>query len=473
MGVGRVYLVGAGPGAPDLITLRGYRALCRADLIISDCLLPRTFLDALGIAAGGKRVEWLGDDPNRKRQSEINALMACAAKEGKAVARLKCGDPFVFGRGEEETTFLSRRGVPWEVIPGPSASTAACASAGLPLTRRGCGRSFAVVTARQAGGGVHHDYPRADTLVILMGVAVLDEVASELIRGGWPVETPAALVERATLPWERRASGPLAEIAGIAREAFIKAPAVLVVGQAASQTDVSVARPRILFTGLDPSNFRTLGDVLHWPALHVVREERSWQSLPNVLFRLERQEYEYVIFTSRPAVRCFFEALEAYELDARVVHSAQIVACGAGTALDLRDRGLRADIVPQEPGSQGILNALSASDHERVLLLQGGQAPTALHSALTRRRLNVTRLTPYRAVPNRELARPLPEHDVIYFTSPSGVRAYWDAFGEEAFRSQVWCVGDITLGQVKALGFDGKVVRPHVSEHENATVPAL
>lgn len=232
---GKVYLVGAGPGAPDLISLRGLRALKSAEVILADRLLPRTFLSELGISTAEKLVEWLGDQQAHWPQERINRTMLFHARAGKLVVRLKNGDPFVFGRGDAEAEYLSQQGIAWEVIPGPSACTAALSAVGLPLTRRGKGRSFAVATARLAGGAVPDAFPRADSLVILMGAGVVQQVVGRLLADGWAADTPAALVERATLPGQRRVQGTLEQMPALAQQAAVGAPALLVVGCAASE----------------------------------------------------------------------------------------------------------------------------------------------------------------------------------------------------------------------------------------------
>jgi uroporphyrin-III C-methyltransferase/precorrin-2 dehydrogenase/sirohydrochlorin ferrochelatase len=232
-GTGRVSIVGAGPGAPDLISLRGYRALRTAEVVLIDRLLAPTFLDQLGIPATDKTVEWLGDNRPTWSQAQINERLVLHARGGRHVVRLKGGDPFVFGRGDAEIEHLDEQGIAWEVIPGCTSATAVLTAAGFPLTRHARGRSFAVATARVAGGGLPDAFPKADSLVILMGVGVLAPVVRRLLADGWPLETPAALVERGTLPGERRVTGPLSDLASLAARAGAASPALIVIGEGA------------------------------------------------------------------------------------------------------------------------------------------------------------------------------------------------------------------------------------------------
>ncbi|MFW6107869.1 MAG: uroporphyrinogen-III C-methyltransferase, partial [bacterium] len=363
---GSVILIGAGPGSPDLITLRGLRALRRADLVVIDKLLSPDFLDELGVA--GPETVWLGADETRRSQDEINRLLVRAARDGKTVVRLKCGDPFVFGRGGEETDYLDGHGVPWELVPGLTAGTAAPSNAGLALTDRRRGRSFAAATARRAGGEVSDEFPRADSLLIFMGVAALAEVAERLIAGGRPRGTAATVIERATLPWERRVSGPLDRVAGLAEQRGVRSPAMLLVGAVAEQAD---RRPTILYTGLDPANFRALGDIIHWPALCVVRDDEAAAELPAALDGLRERAFDTVVFTSRVGVRSFFRELAAAGLDARSLDGTTVVTAGTGTDRTLREFGVAADIVPDDAGSRGIVRGLAEGPGERVLLVQG------------------------------------------------------------------------------------------------------
>ena len=265
MPAGKVFLIGAGPGSPDLLTVRGLRALREATWIIADSILPEDYLDGLGIAAS-TRVTRLEHGDTRDHYDEIMARMVGAVEQGQIVARLKSGDPFVFGRGCEEIEFLAARSVQWEVVPGISVCTAGATLAALPLTSRDRGRSFAVVTARCSGGGLNRTFPLADSLIVFMGAGVLQEVADGLARDGWAPETPAAILSRVSLAWERRCIGRLEDIAAMAAENHIVSPAIVIVGAAAAGENMLPPRPRILLAGDHPEEYAHLGEVIHWPA---------------------------------------------------------------------------------------------------------------------------------------------------------------------------------------------------------------
>jgi uroporphyrin-III C-methyltransferase/precorrin-2 dehydrogenase/sirohydrochlorin ferrochelatase len=230
---GRVYLVGAGPGDPKLITARGLEVLRRADVVVYDRLVSHALLDE---APPEAELVYAGKAPGGHcmQQEGINALLVQEARAGKTVVRLKGGDPFVFGRGAEEALACAEAGVPWEVVPGVSSVVGVTARAGIPLTTRGYGGSFAVATAHRAEDGTDpldwEALARMDTLVVLMGVERLGEVVSRLREHGRAVETPIALVENGTLPNERVVEGTLADIVERASRARVRPPAVIVVG---------------------------------------------------------------------------------------------------------------------------------------------------------------------------------------------------------------------------------------------------
>ncbi len=457
---GRVYIVGAGPGAADLISLRGYHALRSADAILIDELIPEDFLEELGIATVDKRIERLGGGKRHWSQEEINRWLVATAATGQTVVRLKGGDPFIFGRGDSEIEALAKHGIPWEVIPGPSAATAVLASAGLPLTRHAQGRSFAVTTARVEGGGVSESLPRADSLVILMGVTVLDQVISRLLAEGWLPETPAAIVERGTLAWERRISGPLSLLSELARQAHIASPALVVIGEAAKTIAAIHRRPTILYTGLDATNFRMLGNVLHWPAQATVPNPEGQRLFPHALTAIRRGNLDWVVFTDKFAVRTFWTALADSRQDARILGGTKIAAVGAETLRQLERHDLWADAAIMEDDIRKVASVLGDLSDQGVLVVQGSHTPRALYGQVEDAGAAVSHLVLNRLLPNPELGRPLPNHDVIYFVSPAGVRAYAKTYGKEAFRREVWCLGQATRQALAARGLSATVVRP-------------
>jgi len=236
---GFVYLVGAGPGDPRLLTLRGAEVLRQADVVIYDRLAPAAVLD---LAPGNAERVYAGKEPGGGTldQDAINALMVERARQGKTVVRLKGGDPFVFGRGAEEALACARAHVPFEVVPGVTSAVAAPAYSGIPLTHRGIAASVAVVTASRASGfeeRLASVAGAADTLVVLMAAARLAEICRELVKAGRDPEEPAALVQWATTSKQRSVISTLASLPGDAEAAGLGPPATLVVGEVVSLAD--------------------------------------------------------------------------------------------------------------------------------------------------------------------------------------------------------------------------------------------
>lgn len=245
---GRAVLVGAGPGDPELITVKGAKALAQADLVVYDRLASPALLDLA--PAGAERV-YVGKEPGRQamRQHEIDALIVGEALTGRTVVRLKGGDPFVFGRGGEELLACTEAGVPVEVIPGVTSAVAAPAAAGIPLTHRGLARSFAVVTASTAHAEDTVDIARmataTDTLVVLMAAGKLAQTCATLIGAGRRAATPAAIVQWAWTDDQRTVIGTLADLPTLAAAANVGPPATLVVGEVVALTDAPGPRARV------------------------------------------------------------------------------------------------------------------------------------------------------------------------------------------------------------------------------------
>jgi uroporphyrinogen III methyltransferase/synthase len=231
-----VYLVGAGPGDPGLLTVRGAELLRRADVVVYDRLVSGELLD---LAPAWAELVYAGKAPGEAAldQDQINGVLISRARDGKDVVRLKGGDPFVFGRGGEEALACARAGVPFQVVPGVSSAVAAPAFAGIPVTHRGLATSFAVITASGAAGAdpdLASAATGADTLIVLMAVGKLDRVCRSLIKAGRPADEPAAVVQWATTSQQRTVTGTLADLAERAVAANIRNPAAMIVGRVVS-----------------------------------------------------------------------------------------------------------------------------------------------------------------------------------------------------------------------------------------------
>ncbi|MGE4286682.1 MAG: uroporphyrinogen-III C-methyltransferase [Phycisphaerae bacterium] len=461
MGKSIVYLVGAGPGSADLITLRGLRAIAASDVVVMDSLLPDDFLEQLGINMANKRLYRLVENGRRMSQDEINTLVLEHALAGKKVARVKTGDPHIFGRGLEEEQFLSERGVPWEYIPGISVFSAGTGLSDMPLTRRSEARSFAVATGRLAGGDVNEKLPYADTLCWFMSVEVFADLAERLIDSGFAPDTPVFIIERGCMPFQRNFFATLSTAPAVSEKEGLRSPAIFVVGEAARKQPIN-GRKRILFTGLDPANFRSMGELINWPVIEIEKtSERA--RLSEVFAQLKSGFFRYVVITSKVSARLLLDAVRASNHDMRLFRGTAVIVAGLGTAQVVSEYGIRADIIPDDIGSAGILSQTEGLDGGNVLIVQSATAPEAMANRISRSLGAVTHLRLHRVVPKAAMPERLPEFDVVYFTCPSGVRAFHERYGEAGFRGEIWSIGDVTRKQIRKFGFDSEVVLPYVS----------
>ena len=375
--VGHVWLVGAGPGDPALVTEGGLAALRRAEVVLYDRLAPPELLDAC--PAEAERID-AGKAPGRvaMSQEEINAALVEHARAGKRVVRLKGGDPFVFGRGGEELETLAAAGIEATVLPGVTSAIAGLATAGIPITHRGVAVSFAVVTghedpAKPAAQARWVELATAvDTLVVLMGVGRLEAIAGALIAGGRPAETPSALVVEATTPRQRVVEAPLGEIAAAAEAGGVHPPALLVVGEVVAlraRIAPALRRPlagrRVLVTRTRRQASRLAealraegAEPLLLPAIEI-RRRAVPEYVQRSLAGLRTRSYAWVVFTSENAVEAYFELLREAGEDARLFAGAQLVAVGGATSRALAARGLAADLVPARASGEGVAEALA------------------------------------------------------------------------------------------------------------------
>jgi len=494
--VGKVWLVGAGPGDPGLVTVRAIEALSQADVVVYDRLANEELLDHA--PAGALRI-FAGKEPRRHAlsQEEINAVLVEHALAGRNVVRLKGGDPFVFGRGGEEAEALATAGVPYEVIPGVSSAIAGPAYAGIPVTHREVASSFAVVTG-------HEDPTRPesridwealargpDTLVILMGIGNLAEIASRLLAGGRPATTPAAIIEQATTPRQRTLVATLGTLARVAEEQHAVAPAVVVVGEVVRLRErlawferkpllgkrVLVTRTREQASGLRQLLAERGAEVIELPALEIVATAPT-ETVRPAIETLARGGYAWTIFTSANGVAAFFRHLDQQGRDARIFAGTRIVAIGPGTAEALRQRGVRADLIPEQHIAEGVLAALASEDlaGSAVLVPRAENARADLVEGLRQRGARVDELRLYVSRPPEApdpaaLARVRAgEIDIATFASSSTVRHLLQLLGGDPAplaRAAIACIGPTTAATARELGLHVDVVA------ERYTIPGL
>jgi uroporphyrinogen III methyltransferase/synthase len=459
-----VHLVGAGPGDPGLLTVRGAEVLRRADVVIHDRLSQSSLLDLA--PAGSERIS-VGKTPKGPStpQDEINRLLVEKGRQHDCVVRLKGGDPFVFGRGGEEAAALAAAGVAFEVVPGITSAVAVPAYAGVPVTHRGVSTSFTVVTGTDAPwASSETDWEAVarvgGTIVILMGVAVRAAIAERLQAGGLPASTPVIATRWGTRPEQVTVRTTLAELGA----APIESPAVIVVGAVADLDlgwfdtrplfgrRVVVTRSRSQASGLAAQLAALGADVLEVPTIDIV-DAADPGALAAAAARLH--EYEWVAFTSANAV----ERLLSHTRDARAFGSARIAAVGAATAGALAARNLVADVVPERFVAEALAEAMPEGTG-RVLLPQADRARDVLASSLAAKGWTVDVVEAYRTVPatlTQAEIEAVRRADAITFTSSSTVTGWLAAAGEGDLPHVVASIGPITSTTLREHGIEPTV----------------
>ena len=470
---GVVYLVGAGPGDPGLVTVKALELVASADVVLHDRLIPASVLDG---ARPEAELIYVGKQPGDggASQERIEQLMVERARLGRSVVRLKGGDPFVFGRGGEEAEVLARAGVEFEVVPGVTSGVAAPAYAGIPVTHRDDASAVAFVTG--------HEDPEKDetaldwdalarfpgTLVLYMGVKNLPRIAESLRAGGRDPKEPAAAIERGTDAAQRTVTATLSELPSAVaarRDAIAWLERRPLHGKR-----VVVTRARAQASGLS-ATLRALGaDVVELPAIRI--EPRL--DAPEVREAVaDLHSYALVCLTSPNGVRLLFEAMAEQGRDARALANATVAAIGPGTAASLREHGVIADVVPQRFVAEALVEALVSVDvHDRpVLVARAAEARDVLPDALAERGARVDVVALYETVredPDPAAIEAAAGADYVTFTSSSTVRNLVAAIGDRFPRSaRVVSIGPITSEAAREAGLE---VRVEAERHDPSGV---
>jgi uroporphyrinogen III methyltransferase/synthase len=455
-----VYLVGAGPGDPGLLTVRAAELIARADVILHDRLIPPGVLEAAPAGAELVYVGKQGGGPQMP-QEQIDRLLVQYGTGGRTVVRLKGGDPFVFGRGGEEALVLRNAGIPYEVVPGITAGIAAPAYAGIPVTHRELASGVAFITGHEDPEKPETalDWPALaafpGTLVFYMGVRALPRIAERLVAGGRPSDEPVAVVERGTLPGQRTVLATLADIAERAAAEHIKAPAITLVGPVAALQEqlawlqtrplhgrtVAVTRARAQASAL-AARLRDLGaDVVEAPA---IRTQALDATLP------DPRGYDLLCVTSPTGAERLFDHLR----DARDLAGVTVAAIGPGTARALRARGVEADVVPERAVAEGLVEALEGIPIRRALIARAAEGRDLLPDALRACGAEVDIVALYETVaePLDEAARAAAAGaDYVLFTSASSVR-FFAAAGGSLDGPRLASIGPATSAELREHG---------------------
>lgn len=470
-----VYLVGAGPGDPALLTLRGAEVLASADVVVYDRLSVTSLLDMA--PADAERIS-VGKQPGgpRTSQAEINSLLVDRGRAGQLVVRLKGGDPFVFARGGEEAAALVAAGVAFEVVPGITSAVAVPAYAGIPVTMRYSSTSFTVVTGHEdpakGEGSVNWEAVAAlgGTVVVLMGAARCRPICDRLVAAGMAPDTPAAAVQWGTRPSQRTLRATLATLADMDPQP----PATIVVGEVAAANlawyenrplfgrRIVVTRAQPQAAGLAAELHRRGAEALELP---VIAFEPPYDLDRLAQAAAEVGSYDWLVLTSPTGVVRFFDQLP----DARSLGGVKVAAIGPGTAAALAERNVVADLVPEQYVAESLLEALSdevGSDWPgRVLIPRAETARNVLPDGLAAAGWDVDVVPAYRTVapaPDPDAAALVADAEVITFTSSSTVTNFVDSYGADIVPEVVATIGPITSETARSLGLE---VAVEASEH--------
>ncbi|HEX4465372.1 MAG TPA: uroporphyrinogen-III C-methyltransferase [Solirubrobacterales bacterium] len=473
---GVVYLVGAGPGDPGLMTARSLALIGSADAIYYDRLIPPGALDG---AREDAELVYVGKAPGVPSvpQEEIGERLIEAARSGKSVVRLKGGDPFVFGRGGEEGEVLREAGVEFELVPGITAGVAASAYAGIPVTHRDDASAVAFITG-------HEDPEKEEsaldwealarfpgTLVFYMGVKRLSDNAAALIAAGRDADEPAAAVERGTMEGQRTVVATLGTLAERAEREQIKAPALIVVGPVVARREslawlerrplygrrVVVTRARAQASGLAKTLGNLGAEVVELPAIRIeptIESDEAKRAVDEI------GDYALIVLTSPNGVRLLFESLRAAGLDARSLAGTTVAAIGPGTARALARSGIAADIVPERFVAESLVEALAAVEvsGKRVLVARAADARDVIPEHLEGRGAEVDVVALYETVreePSPDAVEAALAADYVTFTSSSTVRNLTEALGERFPKeARIVSIGPVTSEAVRDAGLE-------------------
>ena len=482
----KVYLVGAGPGDPALVTLKAVECLRQAEVIIYDYLANEKLLELAPPEAEriyvGKKA-----GAHAMSQDKINSLLV-EKGIGSVVVRLKGGDPFIFGRGGEEAQVVAKAGIDFEIVPGVTSAIAVPAYAGIPLTHRDLASSVAFVTghemAEKENSAIHWDKlaTGVGTLVFLMGVRNIEQIACNLVAAGRATETPVAVIRWGTSADQQTVTGTLGNIAQVTTTAGITPPAIIVVGEVVGlrhQLNWFEQRPlfgkTIVVTRAreQASDFRALlenkgAHCLEFPTIQVVPPE-SWAPLDNAIAQLA--DYDWVIFTSVNGVRFFFHRLREQGEDVRALHGTKLGAIGPKTAASIVERGLRLDLIPSEYRAEAVIDALGDEEvrGKRFLLPRAAKAREILPQKLKDMGGQMDVVTAYETVrpPGKadKIRRLLQEGEItcITFTSSSTVDNFAAMFPEDDLpalvdATAIASIGPITADTVRSYGLSVDIV---------------
>lgn len=477
-----VYLVGAGPGDPGLMTCRGAEVLRECEAVVYDRLGTSGLLEL--VPEDCEKI-YVGKKPgsHSKKQEEINAILIDTAKRYDRVVRLKGGDPFVFGRGGEEVLALQKENIPFQLVPGVTSAVAVPELLGIPVTHRETSRSFHVFTGHTKDGdetSLAHIHPQEGTSLFLMGISHLAEIADKLIREGKDPLTPAAVIANGCMPGEQIVRGTLATIAGDVAEAGIKPPAIIVVGETAGYDFISsdrgaLADKKVGIIGTFALQERMRRRLLEKGArVYTVCEMKveattAIQELDKELENISK--YSWIAFTSQNSIRLFFTHVFREKIDLRQFAGIRFAVVGSGTRDALREYGFEADLIPERYTTEALAESLvkTMKPGEKLLLPRALQGSVRMVQILEENGIYKTILPIYDVQGKKtENWKYLLDFDVLTFASASGVEAFIKELGAENAAkweqdrrkkpTKIGAIGAVTAGRLEKYGIHADII---------------
>ncbi len=458
---GKVYLVGAGPGMPDLITVRGLKILKQAQVVIYDYLVDKRLLEYAKEGAELICCDRLGkkrfSEGFLRDQEKISRLIVKKAKEGKKVLRLRNGDSSIFSRVSQEMDTLIREKIEFEIVPGVTAASAASCFCGVPLTDRRFSSSVVFVTGHEAitRKGTNIEWgaiANSGTIVLYMSVENISKIADELIGSGKPSDTPVVAVSNAGKINQKTARGELENIAEIVKKESITPPAIFIIGGVAKLGKgfnwLQKSR-RILFTGLSEERFFERGAYFHLPLIKITAL-KDYRDFDGNLRKIT--DFDWIVFASRFAVEYFFKRFQNLNFDSRRLNNIKIASIGSSTKNRLLDFGISADLVAKKESSSGLIEEFKYLEikNKKIFLPRSDISDKGLKSALKELGAKVTSSFAYRNIMPENLPDlSLDFFDQIVFTSPSTVRNFKKRYGMPPKNVAISSIGEVTEDEVK------------------------
>jgi uroporphyrinogen III methyltransferase/synthase len=488
---GFVYLVGAGPGDPELLTLKGRRCIEESDVLVYDYLASKTLLRHAKEETEKIYVGKKGGD-HTLSQDGINSLLVKLALEGKTVCRLKGGDPFIFGRGGEEAEVLKDNDIEFEIVPGVTSAISAPAYAGIPLTHRSANSTLALVTGHEDPSKETSSIDWASlakgigTIVFLMGVKNLPNISKKLIENGKDPKTPVGLVRWGTTPSQETLTGTLENISEKVREKNFKAPAIIVVGEVVNYREklkwfenrrpllgkrIMITRARAQSSSLVEKLLSLGAECIEYPTIKIVEpDDRS--ALLSSIDKLK--DYSWLIFTSVNGVKHFFNALFEKGLDVRTLGHLQTAVIGPATRDELKKYGLNSDVFPDSYRAESVVEAFENIDikNKKILIPRAMEARSVLPDELKKMGAVVDEVTAYKTIPQSDKKDEILSDflnnriDMVTFTSSSTVKNFKAIFTDEEFKAVIQTFKPVSIGPITTDTAVELGLRPEITADE-------